>query len=232
MAWTGRFWIHPKQIPRAQQITSGQITGRCHQLLIDRNGILLPQQSYGLTCRCWFRSDFCMACYGKAKPEIDEVWDDDDDDDEEEEEEEEDKDYKDEDDYDDDNTCIHHLCVTCEHVRLTATQDIQNRQLNHKKQTNYICWQQTCWDMLTIEPQATKPMAKLWVHPYLLPHWKGSVAWLLALQNRFDAQCKWVESWWNLLLKRGLLPNSHFLPFLTSIFMCFSFLNSQNHPSH
>ena len=66
---------------------------------------------------------------------------------------------------------------TCKIYSNTRHSKQATKSQNHKKQTKYICWQQTCWEMLIIEPQATKPMAKLWVHFYPLPHWNGLVAW-------------------------------------------------------
>ena len=52
-------------------------TWRCHQLLIDRNGILLSQEGNGLTSkRC--KRGLILRTGDQAFPEINEVWDDDD----------------------------------------------------------------------------------------------------------------------------------------------------------
>ena len=52
----------------------------CHQLLIDRNGILLSQEGNGLTCDGRCKRGLILRTGGQAFPEINEVWDDDDDD--------------------------------------------------------------------------------------------------------------------------------------------------------
>jgi len=79
-SWPFAFFFTRSRSPDHQIMSP---TWCCHQLLIDRNGILLSQEGNGLTCDGRCKRGLILRTGGQAFPEINEVWDDDDDDDDE-----------------------------------------------------------------------------------------------------------------------------------------------------